>query len=115
MDDGAGKNVEIGGTAREDADDAAGGWLYSLEWYGKPHLITGLLEMHTTYSHEDWKAHFAAADYVLFLAYSGLVLTGAAERIAWRNDTLLVWGFHDGDLLMLARGTRAGLHRLATM
>jgi hypothetical protein len=115
MDDGAGENVEIGGTSRDGVEDADGDWLYSLEWYGTRHLIAGLLEMHAIYSHEDWKTHFAAADYVLFLGYSGLVLMEAAERVAWRDDTLLVWGFHDGDMFALARASAGGVQRLAVM
>ena len=37
------------------------------------------------------------------------------ERTAWIavSCTLVVWGFHDGDLFALGRGDRGGFERLA--
>jgi hypothetical protein len=71
--------------------------------------------MHVEYARPGWQRLFDAADYVLFLGYSGVVLAEAAAHVRWPRRTLVVWGFHDGDLFVLGRGERGGFERLAIL
>lgn len=114
MDDPGGKNVEIGGTATVNPADDGREWLYALEWYGPPHLIESLRDLQDVYM--EWPSDDLqmTADYVLFLTYSGLVLAEAAAQVTWRDDTVVVWGFHDGDLYTLGQGRPTGFERLVT-
>ncbi len=112
--DGRGKNVEIGIT------DAKGPLPLDMEWiydgfdYGKNHLIRGLYEIHKSYAAMDLEeSDSLLLDYVFYLGYSGVVLAAAVERIPVRWDSLFVWGFHDGDMAFLARGSSRGVKRLA--
>lgn len=108
-----GTNVEIGATGAADPSRADIEWTYELEWYGRSHLIAGLKAMHREYSRSRWEELFSAADYVLFLGYSGLVLAEAAGAVRWEASALVVWGFHDGDLFRLGRAGGTGFKRLA--
>ncbi len=104
MDDGAGHNVEIGGSAKADPEALDTEWAFENSWFGERHLIRGLLEMHGVYS--SIRDLFSFADYALFLGYSGIVLAAAAERLDRKLRSggmgrLYIWGFHDGDLFPL--------------
>jgi hypothetical protein len=107
-----GANVEIGATGAPRPDSFEIDWVYELTWYGTSHLIAGLRVMHEEYARPEWARLFDVADYVLFLGYSGVILAEAAATVRWRRRSLLVWGFHDGDLFILGRGQRAGFERL---
>lgn len=111
MDDGDGANIEIGGAKGANADDRAMRWLENLSWRGDAHLIEGLLSMQKVYEQPKWRSLFSVADYVLFLAYSALILSDAATKVVWPTDAVLAWGFHDGDLFILGRTGPAGFHR----
>jgi hypothetical protein len=113
MFDGEGTNVEIAGTVNFDADDQSMEWIASMDWHGQSHLIRGLMTMEATYRRAEWGALSEPADYVLFLAYSGLVLGNAACQIRWPPNSVIVWGFHDGDLFFLGRADASGAFRLS--
>jgi hypothetical protein len=104
MDDGAGHNVEIGGSSKADPEALDTEWAFENSWYGERHLIRGLHEMHGVYSAS--RDLFSFADYALFLGYSGIVLAAAAEQLERKIRSggmgrLYIWGFHDGDLFPL--------------
>lgn len=111
MQDGDGTNVEVAGSSKFDPDDKSMAWLDRFEWRGRSHLIRGLMTMEAVYRQNEWAALFGTADYVLFLVYSGLVLSEAASRIRWPANSILVWGFHDGDLFTLGRTDSVGAFR----
>jgi hypothetical protein len=118
MDKGRGTNVEIGGSPEAIPSENDLEWMYRCRWYGRKHLIRGLLELHETYSKEKPEL-FSYADYVLFLGYSGLTLAAAIESLkpsirTGHKGRLFAWGFHDGDLFPLLRATSRGCRRLAT-
>lgn len=112
-----GTNVEIGGSIRPDvsADDL--NWLFAGLWYGNKHLIRGLRQHHRVYRKLSPEL-FELADYVLFLAYSGLVLSSAIARLppraraAGNGARIYAWGFHDGDFFPLARAEGDRFERL---
>jgi hypothetical protein len=105
MDGGAGTNVEIAGTSDCEPMSKVTDWAFSCEWSGEPHLIRGLVAMKQLY---DQSNVAAAADYLVFLGYSGLVFGEAIVRLKPLEPILVVWGFHDGDLFRLARATPDG-------
>ena len=115
MEGPAGTNVEIGTTAASRPAALDIDWVYELPWYGSSHLIAGLRAMHNEYARPEWAKLFEIAGYVLFLGYSGVVLAEAAAAVRWPRRSLLVWGFHDGDLFILRRGQRVGFERLAAI
>lgn len=117
MDGPQGANVEIAGTSTAQAvrlDPTAENieWVHRVEWDGDRHLIAGLRAMKEVYARSEWQAQYGAADYVLFLGYSGVVLADAAASVQWPQSVVLVWGFHDGDLFRLGRWGRDGFERL---
>ncbi len=104
MDEGEGRNVEIGMTPECDAGKDEMDWVYAGNLrYGEGHLINGLYELQREYSGEPWEEAFSLCDYILFLGYSGIVLSQALMRLPSLSTFLVVWGFHDGDLLALGR------------
>jgi len=112
MEAGHGKNVEIGGTTQCDPLKDSSEWVWTELRYGDDHLIRGLFDMHQEFSCEQWRTRdetiaqgsaFSFADYILFLAYSGIVLGHAFKRLPISRTVLPVWGFHDGDLFLLGR------------
>lgn len=108
MDDGNGMNLEFGGTSVCDVSQNQIDWVYEELTYGDTYLIRGLCDLHQVYSRPEWKAVFAFSDYILFLAYSGVILGQAFTRLSTDRSLLPVWGFHDGDLFALGRKTPAG-------
>lgn len=116
QDDGAGKNAEIGMTTKADPAPLAMEWAWKCEKYGDDHLIQGMYEIHKTYQRSglEYPASLLA-DYLFFFGYSGIVLASALERMPVRWSSLFVWGFHDGDIAYLARGSPRGVERLATL
>lgn len=108
MADGAGKNVEIG------ISPTANGQSDSMEWgdlkYGRDFLIKGLVKMHKIYSSEEWAECSRFCGYILFLAYSGIVLANACRSVFTDSPILVVWGFHDGDVFKLGRIELEGFH-----
>ncbi|MDX2012330.1 MAG: LCCL domain-containing protein [Myxococcaceae bacterium] len=80
---------------------------------GRNHLIRGLKRLKRVYGRREWQEHHSMADYLLFLGYSGLVLRDAVRAQAWRGNTVVAWGFHDGDLFSLARADPTGVTVLA--
>jgi hypothetical protein len=117
MGDGDGPNIEIAGTTGCDPLTDSQDWVKGDLVYGGVHLIIGLFEMRQEYSQPQWRVRdetiaqgsaFSFADYVLFLAYSGIVLMHAFVRLRITRPTLPVWGFHDGDLFLLGRTVPEG-------
>lgn len=107
MEDGAGRNVEIGGTSDCDPIQDDTTWLGSRLQYGDGHLIGSLVALSQTYAKPGFsgkgKDYSAFAEYSLFLAYSGIVLGQAIQKLSLDRDLLFIWGFHDGDMFLLAR------------
>jgi hypothetical protein len=112
MGEGDGPNIEIGATTKCDPFTDSTDWVRGELTHGGVHHICGLYEMHQVYSQEAWRVKdktiaqgsaFSFADYILFLAYSGIVLTHAFVRLRLTRPVLPVWGFHDGDLFILGR------------
>lgn len=84
--------------------------------YGKSHVIRGLVDLHGAYTALDEQL-FSFADYVLFLGYSGLVLSSAVEQLtpavrAGKSGRLFAWGFHDGDIFPMTRAIGTKIERL---
>ncbi|HKX39980.1 MAG TPA: hypothetical protein VJO99_02400 [Burkholderiaceae bacterium] len=102
MEGGKGSNVEVGWIAADTSQGNAD-WAYGGLTYGEPFLIAGLLALHDVYSLPQWDDDFSFADYVLFLAYSGLVIREALNGFTIAAPMLFAWGFHDGDLFCLCR------------
>jgi hypothetical protein len=99
-----GTNIEFGGTANCDSVRADADWLVNARLvYGDSHLIVGLYELKCAYQMAPWKAAFDFCDYMFFLAYSGIVLADAFDRLPTDRTLIPIWGFHDGDLFMLGR------------
>jgi hypothetical protein len=112
MGEGDGMNVDIGFSTKCDVSNLNDeDWTYSLERHGKEHLIQSLYEMKAVYENERKYGPEARdlADYVVFLAYSGIVLGNALSKLKHENPYLVKWGFHDGDMFWLAQKTDAGL------
>jgi hypothetical protein len=108
MREGDGHNVGIGGSPKADPWVTDLEWMYSNAWYGEDHLIRGLCEMHAVYSTQ--KKLYSLADYVLFLGYSGIILSAAILKLdpgvrSGPMGRLYAWGFHDGDIFPLCRAT----------
>ena len=113
--DGVGQNVEIGMTSKADPARLEMDWAWKCEQYGKEHLIRGMYKIHKAYEAAELEFETSLlADYLFFFGYSGIVLASALERMPVRWDSLFVWGFHDGDIGFLARGSPRGVERLAT-
>jgi hypothetical protein len=108
MDGGSGTNIEIGGTTACDVYEDDFEWVYSGLQYGSNHLIYGLYDFHNVYAQPQWKKEYNFSDYILFLAYSGIILGQAFVRITTERILLPVWGFHDGDLFILGRKSLTG-------
>ena len=106
-----GTNVSLASTVDTDIDpgDQGMSWLGCLDWDGSSHLIHGLKTMETIYGRQEWEE--LPAEYVLFLVYSGLVLAEAATLVQWPSRTIVVWGFHDGDLFVLGQAGPKGFGR----
>ena len=103
MQDGGGTNLELGwnvacDTASDDID-----WVFERLERGPTTLIRGLADLRAEYSQARWRSAFGMADYILFLAYSGLVLAQALRRLERDDPMLAAWGLHDGDLFALCR------------
>lgn len=112
MEDGDGRNVELGvsnacDTNRDDID-----WVDDLLEPRSSHLIRGLQTLHQVYAQEHWRNAFDICDYIFFLGYSGIVFSGAFAKFSPRRTMLVVWGFHDGDLFVLGRRTTDAFTRL---
>lgn len=105
MDNGSGKNVDIGWTACDTTVDHFD-WIYGDLNYGSPMMLSGLYELHRIYSLPQWEADLSVADYMLFLGYSGLVARQAILRLRASAPMLFAWGFHDGDMFLLARANK---------
>ena len=77
-------------------------WVHGNLAYGEVHQIRGLYEFRQEYGQEQWRVQdeaiaqgtaFGFADYVLFLAYSGIVLSHAFVRLRLTRPDLPVWAF----------------------
>jgi hypothetical protein len=103
MDEGNGTNVEIGLSKSCNPSEFSDDWTYDCEDYGESHLIKGLSEVADTFTNsEKWtNDETRFAEYIVFLAYSGIVLKGALDKLETKNDFLAIWGFHDGDMFFL--------------
>jgi hypothetical protein len=116
MRDGAGTNVEIGGTSNCDPSQDTQEWTAQDLKYGDRHLIKSLVSMSAAYASPTWRRgdhdYFDFADYVLFLALSGIVLGQALQRLNPGRALLSVWGFHDGDTFLLGRNMPVGFTAL---
>jgi hypothetical protein len=114
MRGGDGKNVEIGGSTLCEPSEDSSDWLSSDLAYGAEHLLRGLFHLRAKYSEKEWRVGdksvatgslFGFADYLLVLGYSGVVLGHACKLIKSNRARLFVWGFHDGDIFLLGRGS----------
>lgn len=105
MQGGSGYNLELGWSRDADPASEELDWLYERLQHGSRFLIGGLVGLREEYGQPRWKAEFSSADYQLFLGYSGIVLAQALRRLERADPTLAAWGFHDGDLFALCRGT----------
>ena len=103
MDGGAGTNLEIGWSRRCDTTSDGVDWVFGELERGSKTLIRGLVPLHAEYAQDRWRDRFSVADYMLFLAYSGLVLACAVRQLARTDPMLVAWGFHDGDIFALCR------------
>jgi hypothetical protein len=113
MAKGKGHNVEFGGTRECDTSVDDVEWLFDGQLqYGDSHLIRGLYELKTVYESKPWKAGSEFCDYMLFFAYSGIVLSAAFQEVATSRTLLVAWGFHDGDMLALGRKQRRRFSRI---
>jgi len=103
MDEGNGTNVEIGLSKSCNPVEFSDDWTYDCEDYGESHLIKGLSEVADTFTNsEKWTYDETSfAEYIVFLAYSGIVLRGALNKLETKNDFIAIWGFHDGDMFFL--------------
>ena len=103
MDEGDGTNLEIGLSSSCNPNDFSDDWAYECEDYGESHLIKGLFEVADTFSDsEKWtNDETSFSEYIVFLAYSGVVLKSALDKLETKNDFLSIWGFHDGDMFFL--------------
>jgi hypothetical protein len=71
-------NLEIGGTARCNPSELTMAWVSRCEWHGHDHLIEGLRTFKHVYDDEQWPHEVRDfADYMVPLAYSGIVLAAA--------------------------------------
>ncbi len=112
--DGSGKNIEIGMTDQVDPKRDDLEWIFDGLDYGDNHLIRGLYEIHKGYESFGLdESKSLLPDYIFFMGYSGVVLAAAIEKLNWRWKALYVWGFHSGDLALLARTSHKGIERLA--
>lgn len=110
-----GFNLEIALTPQCDPSSNASAWIYDCPWRGTHHLIKGLRLLAREYSKPAFREAFSFADYALFLGYSGIVLAHALPALTEASPLLAAWGFHDGDMFLLARTNRAGVTRLANL
>ena len=108
--DGLGKNALLM-TTKASGIGLQTAWDTNWEGPSADHLIWGLFELHKSYSKFglEYPASLAA-DYVLYLGYSGLVLADAAERSSVRNCDF-VWGFGEERPFPLCRASASGVIR----
>lgn len=99
MDEGEGTNVEIGLNLTCDPTEMTMEWSFDCDYYGDSHLIEGLYAFEplikSTGKYED------TVEYIIFLAYSGLVLREALLKVKFKSNFISCWGFHDGDMYLL--------------
>ena len=110
MNEGRGKNVELGFSSKADPAVLDMDWIFNCEAYGADHLISSLVGMKKLYDADEETSSFA--DYMLFLGYSGLILLAAIESAPLENDFIAIWGFHDGDMAFLVRSVDGQIERL---
>ncbi len=105
MDNGKGQNVEIGLSTSCNPKEFSDEWAYDCEVYGDSHLIKGLSDVSDSFENEDkWTSdELRFAEYMIFLAYSGIVFREALKELKLDNDLLSIWGFHDGDMFLLSQ------------
>ncbi len=105
MNEGTGTNIEIGLSISCNPNELVDDWAYVCEHYGESHLIKGLFEVSHTFSNEQkWnREERSFAEYLIFLAYSGVVLREALFSIESDINFLSMWGFHDGDMFYLVQ------------
>ncbi len=103
MDEGNGTNIEIGLSNSCNPNTFSDDWAYNCHHYGDSHLIRGLSEVADTFTNsEKWTSEETSfAEYIVFLAYSGIILKSALYKLETNNDFLSIWGFHDGDMFFL--------------
>lgn len=102
MNGGQGTNIEIGWKSLA-IQQTSTDWAYDTLTRGTSHLMASLFVLQETYSRSQWEDEYSFADYLLFLAYSGLVIREALTDFIARQPMLFAWGFHDGDLFSLCR------------
>jgi len=100
MEDGKGSNVEIGMNSSCDPTKISIDWAFDCDTYGDRHLIKGLYSFFANFTGSDDENKYLA-EYIIFLAYSGLVLREALLKANNQRDFISCWGFHDGDLFLL--------------
>lgn len=107
-----GFNVGISSCSKGEVSERDLGWVYSCSKRGKPHLIKSMLAFWRVYTSSRWEAVASHADYLLPLAYSGLVLSEAIAALPLSRHLHFAWGFHDGDLLFLGKIVDGSLIRV---
>jgi hypothetical protein len=80
-------------------------WCFDCFHYGEEHLIESLAEVGESFTNEEqWNyEERSAAEYIIFLGYSGIVFREALRELKCPNDFGTIWGFHDGDMFNLVR------------
>ena len=80
-------------------------WCFDCFHYGEEHLILSLAEVGESFTDEEkWSyEERSAAEYIIFLCYSGIVFREALLTLDCPNDFGTIWGFHDGDTFNLVR------------
>ncbi len=112
MDGPDGYNLELGTSQACNVDLLDSDWLGNCSWYGEPHLIRGLQQLKAGYDQPQWRPYVNQADYIIPLGYSGLILTAALAQMSLSYPTLIIWGFHDGDLFFLGRHTTTTFEKI---
>ncbi|MEJ7137805.1 hypothetical protein [Amphibiibacter pelophylacis] len=102
MDQGQGKNIDIGWTTCDTRLNQSD-WIYGQLTHGESVFLDGLYQLHQIYSLAQWQSVYPIADYMLFLGYSGLIVLEAIAQAQSPYSRLYTWGFHDGDMFLLAR------------
>jgi hypothetical protein len=100
MDNGNGSNVEIGLSNECDPRTFSDEWTFECDHYGN-YLIKGLFQVSESFQDPNYSGDItSAAEYIIFLAYSGIILREGLNRLD-KNDFQSIWGFHDGDMFFL--------------
>ncbi len=112
MHDSTGMNVNIGSSVTCDPQGDSTEWVFDELFQGPEHQIRGLYDLYSIYSQAEWLVddrtvaggdYFSFANYLIFLGYSGIVLSQAFKLLKSDRTRLAAWGFSGGDVFLLGR------------